>query len=105
VMAYITSQRTHEIGIRMALGAQRLDMLGMIFRQSFTLVLAGVAVGILASVALTRLLGTMLYGVQATDVVTYGSVVGLLVVAAALASYIPARRAMKVDPMVALRHE
>jgi putative ABC transport system permease protein len=105
VMAYITSQRTHEIGIRMALGAQRLDMLAMIFRQSFTLVLAGVAVGILASVALTRLLGTMLYGVQATDVVTYGSVVGLLVVAAALASYIPARRAMKVDPMVALRYE
>jgi putative ABC transport system permease protein len=105
VMAYITSQRTHEIGIRMALGAQRLDMLGMIFRQSFTLVLSGVAVGILASVVLTRLLGTMLYGVQATDVVTYGSVVGLLVVAAALASYIPAHRAMKVDPMVALRYE
>ena len=105
VMAYITSQRTHEIGIRMALGAQRLDMLGMIFRQSFTLVLTGVAIGILASVALTRLLGTMLYGVPATDVVTYGGVIGLLVVAAALASYIPARRAMKVDPMVALRYE
>jgi putative ABC transport system permease protein len=105
VMAYITSQRTHEIGIRMALGAQRLDMLRMIFRQSFTLVLSGVAVGILASIALTRLLSTMLYGVQATDVLTYGGVVGLLVVAAALASYIPARRAMKVDPMVALRYE
>ncbi len=105
VMAYITAQRTQEIGIRMALGAQRSDMLGMIFRQSFTLVLGGVAVGILASVALTRLLGTMLYGVQATDVVTYGGVVGLLVVAAALASYVPARRAMKVDPMVALRYE
>jgi putative ABC transport system permease protein len=105
VMAYITSQRTHEIGIRMALGAQRLDMLRMIFRQSFTLVLSGVAVGILASIALTRLLGTMLYGVQATDVVTYGGVVGLLGVAAALASYIPARRAMKVDPTVALRYE
>ncbi|HXM32727.1 MAG TPA: ABC transporter permease [Chthoniobacterales bacterium] len=105
VMAYITSQRTHEIGIRMALGAQRLDMLHMIFRQSFTLVLTGVAVGILASLGLTRLLATMLYGVQATDVVTYTGVVGLLVVAAALASYIPARRAMKVDPMVALRYE
>jgi ABC-type lipoprotein release transport system permease subunit len=105
VMAYITSQRTHEIGIRMALGAQRFDMLNMIFRQSFTLVLAGVAVGIFASVGLTRLLSTMLYGVQATDVVTYGSVVGLLTAAAALASYIPARRAMKVDPMVALRYE
>jgi predicted permease len=105
VMAYITSQRTHEIGIRMALGAQRVDMLRMIFRQSFTLVLAGVAVGILASIGLTRLLAAMLYGVRTTDVVTYTGVVGLLVVAAALASYIPARRAMKVDPMVALRYE
>jgi putative ABC transport system permease protein len=105
VMAYITSQRTHEIGIRMALGAQRLDMLRMIFRQSFTLVLAGVAVGILASIGLTRLLGSMLYGVRATDVATYGGVIGLLIAAAALASYIPARRAMKVDPMVALRYE
>ena len=105
VMAYITSQRTHEIGIRMALGAQRLDMLAMIFRQSFTLVLSGVALGIFASIALTRLLSTMLYGVKATDVVTYSSVVGLLGLAAALASYIPARRAMKVDPMVALRYE
>lgn len=105
VMAYITSQRTHEIGIRMALGAQRLDMLGLIFRQSFALVLTGVGVGILASVGLTRLLTSMLYGVQATDVVTYAGVVSLLVLAAALASYIPARRAMKVDPMVALRYE
>src|SRR5436190_1740166 len=105
VMAYITAQRTHEIGIRMALGAQRVDMLRMIFRQSFTLVLSGVAVGILASAGLTRLLSTMLYGVQATDVVTYGGVIGLLIAAAALASYIPARRAMRVDPMVALRYE
>jgi putative ABC transport system permease protein len=105
VMAYITSQRTHEIGIRMALGAQRFDMLRMIFRQSFTLVLAGVTLGILASIGLTRVLGTMLYGVGATDVVTYAGVVGLLIVAAAFASYLPARRAMKVDPMVALRYE
>jgi putative ABC transport system permease protein len=105
VMAYITSERTHEIGIRMALGAQRVDMLRMILRQSFTLVLTGVAVGILASIGLTRLLSTMLYGVRTTDVLTYAGVVGLLAVAAALASYIPARRAMKVDPMVALRYE
>jgi predicted permease len=105
VMAYITSQRTHEIGIRMALGAQRRDMLGMIFGQSFALVLSGIGLGLLASIALTRLLSTMLYGVRATDVVTYGGVIGLLIAAAALASYIPARRAMKVDPMVALRYE
>src|SRR5688572_14462124 len=105
VMAYITSERTHEIGIRMALGAQRVDMLRMILRQSFTLVLAGVALGILASIALTRLLSTMLYGVRPTDVLTYAGVVGVLAAAAALASYIPARRAMKVDPMVALRYE
>ncbi|MEY2529182.1 MAG: putative transport system permease protein, partial [Verrucomicrobiota bacterium] len=105
VIAYITSQRTHEIGIRMALGAQRLDMLRMIFRHSFVLVLAGVALGILASIGLTRLLSSMLYGVRATDVLTYGGVIGLLVAAATLASYVPARRAMKVDPMVALRYE
>jgi predicted permease len=105
VMAYITSQRTHEIGIRMALGAQRGDMLRMIFRQSFALVLTGVIFGIIASIGLTRLLTTMLYGVRATDLITYAGVVGLLVIAAAVASYIPARRAMKVDPMVALRYE
>jgi predicted permease len=105
VMAYITSERTHEIGIRMALGAQRFDMLRMILRQSFTLVLAGVALGIFASIGLTRLLGSMLYGVHATDGLTYAGVVGLLIAAAFLASYLPARRAMKVDPMVALRYE
>ena len=76
-----------------------------VVRQSFSLVAAGVALGIFASVGLTRLLGAMLYGVQATDVLTYAGVVGLLAVAASLASYIPARRAMRVDPMVALRYE
>jgi putative ABC transport system permease protein len=105
VMAYITSERTHEIGIRMALGAQQFDMLRMILRQSFTLVLTGVALGILASIGLARLLGALLYGVPATDALTYAAVVGLLIVAAALASYVPARRAMKVDPTVALRYE
>ena len=105
VMAYITSERTREIGIRMALGARQFDMLQMILRQSFTLVLAGVALGILASIGLARLLGSLLYGVPASDVTTYATVVGLLVLAAALASYVPARRAMKVDPTVALRHE
>ena len=105
VMAYITSERTHEIGIRMALGAQRVDMLRMILRQSFSLVFAGVVLGIFASMGLTRLLGSMLYGVRATDLMTYAGVVAVLALAAALASYVPARRAMKVDPMVALRYE
>lgn len=105
IMAYISSERTKEIGIRMALGAQRHNMLRMILRQSLTLVLTGVVLGILASIGLTRLLGSMLYGVRATDIVTYVGVVGLLGVAAALASYVPARRAMRVDPMVALRYE
>src|SRR2546423_12397327 len=104
-MACIRGERTEEIGIRMALGARRSNMLGMIFRQSFTLVIAGIVVGIVASIGLTRFVATMLYGVGSTDVVTYTGVIGLLGVAAALASYIPARRAMKVDPMVALRYE
>ena len=68
-------------------------------------VLSGVGIGVVASIGLTRLIATMLYDVRATDIVTYGGVVGLLVAAAALASYLPARRAMKVDPMVALRYE
>jgi putative ABC transport system permease protein len=105
VMAYITAERTQEFGIRMALGAQRADMLRMIFRQSFALVLSGVGIGIVASIGLTRLIASMLYDVRSTDVLTYGGVIGLLVAAAALASYLPARRAMKVDPMVALRYE
>ncbi|MGI8821388.1 MAG: ABC transporter permease [Chthoniobacterales bacterium] len=105
VMAYITAQRTAEVGIRMALGAQRGDMLRMILRQSLLLAGAGVAVGILAAMGATRLLTSMLYGIGSADVVTYGCVVLLLALAALLASYLPARRAMQVDPMVALRQE
>jgi putative ABC transport system permease protein len=105
VMAFITSQRTREIGIRMALGAQRRDMLGLILRQSFALVFAGVVLGILGAIGGTRLLASLLYGVGATDVSVYFGVVFLLGAAALLASYIPARRAMKVDPMEALRYE
>ncbi len=105
VIAYSVTQRTREIGIRMALGAQKGQMLGMMLRQSLTLVVIGLVVGLLAAAAATRLLAALLYGVGANDLATYGVVVGLLGGAALLASYIPARRAMRVDPMVALRYE
>ncbi len=105
VIAYSVTQRTREIGIRMALGARRTQMAGMVMRQSLTVVVIGIVVGLVAAVAATRLLASLLYGVGATDVLTYATVVLLLAVAALLASYIPARRAMKVDPMIALRYE
>jgi putative ABC transport system permease protein len=105
VIAYSVTQRTREIGIRMALGAQRSQMLRMVLRQSLTVVVIGIAIGLVAAIAATRLLASLLYGVGANDVSTYAIVIFLLGAAAFLASYIPARRAMKVDPMVALRYE
>ncbi len=105
VIAYSVAQRTREIGIRMALGAQRGAMLGMVMRQSLTVVAIGLGIGLLAALAATRLLASLLYGVGANDLFTYAAVVFLLGGAALLASFIPARRAMKVDPMVALRYE
>lgn len=105
IMSYITSERTQEIGIRMALGGQRGDMLQMVLRQSLTLVGIGIGAGIVAALGATRVIATMLYGVGANDISTYAIVIVLLGGAALLASYVPARRAMKVDPMVALRHE
>jgi putative ABC transport system permease protein len=105
VIAYSVAQRTREIGIRMALGAQRTQMLGMVLRQSLTVVVIGIAIGLVAAFGATRLLASLLYGVGANDILTYAGVVFLLGAAALLASYIPARRAMKVDPMVALRYE
>ncbi len=105
VIAYSVTQRTREIGIRMALGAQRGEMLAMIMRQSLTVVAIGLGVGLVAAFGVTRLLSGLLYGVGANDFFTYAAVVFLLGGAALLASYIPARRAMKVDPIVALRYE
>jgi putative ABC transport system permease protein len=105
LMAYAIRQRTHEIGIRMALGASRRDVLRLVIAQGLLLVALGVAIGIAGSFALTRLLGTLLWGVTPTDPLTYVVVIMTLVTVAMLACYLPARRALFIEPMIALRHE
>jgi putative ABC transport system permease protein len=105
LMAYSVTERTHEIGIRLALGAARPDVLRMLARHGLLLTFMGLGIGLAISIPLARLLSSMIYGVSANDLPTFGGTAFLLTAVALLACYIPARRAMSVDPIIALRHE
>jgi putative ABC transport system permease protein len=105
VLAYSTTRKTHEIGIRMALGAERRDVLGMVVRSGLRLVVVGIAIGVAISLTLGRMIGTQLVGVNVYDPETLSATTSLLTITAVIACWIPARRAARVDPMVAHRYQ
>ncbi len=105
VIAYTTARRTHEIGVRIALGASRIEVLEMVLKEGLGVVLIGIAIGIPATLAATRLIAKWMFGIGASDPVTIAASVALMLIVAVLAALIPARRAASVDPMVALRYE
>ena len=105
VMSYLVTQGTHDLGVRMALGAQRSSIVRLVVRHGLELTAAGIVAGLIGAAALTRVMANLLFGVSATDLVTFSSVPLLLAAIALLASYLPARRATRVDPVVALREE
>jgi putative ABC transport system permease protein len=105
VMAYAASLQTHEIGIRMALGAQRDNILRMVLSKGLKLVIAGILMGVATSLGVTRLLSSEIWGVSATDPWTFSAVVAVVIAVGAAACLLPARRAMRVDPLIALRYE
>jgi putative ABC transport system permease protein len=105
LISFMTAQRTYEIGIRMAFGAARGDVLRMVIAQGMALTLVGVVIGLAASLALTRLMRSLLFGITPNDPVTFGLIGIVLVAVPLVACYIPARRATNVDPLVALRYE
>jgi ABC-type antimicrobial peptide transport system permease subunit len=105
VISYMVTQGTHDIGLRMALGAQQRNILGLVVRQGMTLAIIGMVAGLIGALSLTRVMATLLFGISATDVVTFSAVTLFLAAIALVASYVPALRATRVDPVVALHYE